>query len=524
MEIIKKTNEPNVFWKIKGIIDSGNYHEFEKEILALNYDNINVTLDFKEVPYITSAAIRVLLLCRKNLKNGELVLLNANSDVKEIIESIGFSDIVTFKNSFLEDIYHKSFKQLFREAVINDSNKVICVMNDEEYTWDDIEKCSQIIANDLEEMGVKKGTHVGICSANCINWIITFYAIQKLGAISVLVNYNYKTTEMIKMSKIGDITHLCIGVLPDVDDRDKYVKEITSEDSKIKYIYSIDNNIDYRKRYDEYEQIKNKFNEEVLADAPSVITFTSGSTGNPKGIITSSYNRIMSGLAFVEFSKATSDDIMCLYLPLFNAYAFIAIVIVSLLKNIKICICPNTKTEKIISTIEKHKCTYCISVPTFFSLMINDKTFTSEKVKTLRYTVVSGGSIAEQQMYEIKKNFPNNHIGILYAMSEIVPISMTTYDEDIIHISKTVGKPNKGVKVRIEDLETREECKVGEVGEVVVHSETAMIGYYKIDIDKQAIDSDGYIRTGDLGFIDEEGYLRITGSCKEIIKGEKDIA
>lgn len=518
MKIERIKNEPNALWKISGIIDSDNYHELEEELLKLNFDNLALTIDMTEVPYITSATIRVLLMCRKQMPKEKLILANANSEVKEIFVSSGFDDMVTFIDKANDDdILHKSFKDLLKDNVDTIPEKLAYVQEGVSYTWLDVEKCSQIIADDLANAGVVRGTHVGICSANSINWYLTFFAIQKLGAIATFLNFNTNIEEIIKMTKIGNITHICFGVLPRIDDKETFFKEVKSNCGIVEYIYDMDSNVDFRERYDEYDAIKYKYREKVRADAPSVIIFTSGSTGNPKGVITSTYNRLISALCLAKNANASEDDRACVYIPLFHALGFIDMNIIPLIKKMTTYVCPNTKIESILKTIYENKCTYFASVPTLLVMMINHPEFSEKKIDTLRYTMVAGEPVSESQMRELHDAMPNNHFGAMYGMSEIVPISMTEYDEDIDHVAKTVGKPYEGVKVKILDIATGVELEKGKEGEIAVYSETSMIGYYKLEVDKQAMDNAGYVKTGDVGYIDDEGYLRLTGRCKELI-------
>ncbi len=128
-------------------------------------------------------------------------------------------------------------------------------------------------------------------------------------------------------------------------------------------------------------------------------------------------------------------------------------------------------------------------------------------------------------MMLLREKMPGIHFISLYGMSEMSPISMTRFEDTLHHITGTVGKPVKGVAVEIRDRTTGEKKAVGAEGEIYVRSETSLVCYYKTNINQQAVDGEGWIPTGDLGFMDGEGYMHLTGRCKDlIIRGGENIS
>ncbi len=528
--IVKRRDDPSenkTTISVSGRITSVNYYELEKALNALDYEGLDLTIDFSSLEYITSAGLRVLLVARKNLDEDKIRIVNASPDVREVFETTGFLNIFkveTSKDSILIP-ENPSFKDLlaFRSRTFPD--KEILFFDDTAYTWRDIDRCSQIIASDLEKAGVHKGSHVGVLSKNSINWVLSFYAIQKLGAIIVLLNFALNTEEITMYSKIGDITHLCLGDSSSIKEFETFADKVTSGDSKISFVYDIRSAVDFRNRYAELPDVEKNHYAVCDPDDPSVMIFTSGTTGLPKGVLSSSHDRITNCRIMAREMQIKGDDKICLFLPLCHIFGFGTGLSVSLLFNLPLYMSSNISDKVLLNIIESKGCTIFNSVPTKILSMVRNPDFNSAMVKTLRCSMVGGAAITESQLLELREKMPGNHFMPIYGMSEISPISMVKYEDSEKHITQTVGKPVDEIKIEIRNPSTGEKCPTGTEGEIVVKSKNALVCYYKLSIDKQAIDKDGWIPTGDLGVLEEDGYLRITGRCKElIIKGGENIS
>lgn len=202
--------------RITGTIDTGTSAQLESELRDIVADRL--ILDFAEVEYITSAGLRVLLIQRKRFPDDKMEVINVSPAVNEVFKITGFDRILNIQAPGRDMARHlqQSLKEFLAEKAADEPDRTAVSYGGESYTWADLEHFSQIIANDLKKQGVGRGTHVGLMGMNSANWILTFFAIQKLNAIALLVNFNLKASEIQSLSKIGDITHLCYGELPDV--------------------------------------------------------------------------------------------------------------------------------------------------------------------------------------------------------------------------------------------------------------------------------------------------------------------
>ncbi len=524
INIQKEGNNYNI--AIQGRIDTSNYTQLEAELEKLDYEDINLTFDFSDVQYITSAGLRVLLVCRRKVQNENMVIINASETVYDVFDTTGFLNFIKVEKAGpSQDLLQYSFKQMLKYRVETDSDKPVIFAGNNSFSWIDVDIYSQIIAYDLHKMGVRKGFHVGICGMNTVEWIYTFFAIQKLGAIAVFVNYNMKPDEIISLSHIGDITHLCCGKLPNEENRTGFMNSVTGNDSLINFVYDMSDKAAISARKQEYDNLSGMFTDTFEPDDSAIMIFTSGTTSKPKGVLSSSYNHIFQGTLVKDEMRVTADDRICAFLPFFHIFGFGCGIVPSLLTGAKIYIPDNTSTNAILDTIENNKCTIFHSVPTMMFAITNNPSFTPKRVESIRCSYLGGAPVTEAQLLQLQKLFCNAHLGVLYGMSEVAPITLTAYDDTKEHIVKSVGRPLSVLDMEIRNPETMEKCEIGERGEIFVHAKTLLTCYYKVDIDKQAVSADGWMGTGDLGILDEDGYLYLVGRSKDlIIRGGENIA
>ena len=513
---------------VSGKINTTTYMQLLNEIRDEIEGDSEVVFDFNEVEFVSSAGLRTLLSVRQKITTGSMKIVNVSEEVFDIFAATGFNAIFTLemKETDSLDSINVSFKKFLKNnAAANPDNEIFKDPRGV-YTWSDLDECSQIIAADLSRMGVTKGSHVGIFGTNSVNWVFTLFAVQKLGAIACLLNSSYNTAELKKVSLLGDITLLCYGESPTITDEKAFLDEVISaEGSALTESYPIGNNIDFTARKDEYTALAGMFPDAVEADSVAVMIYTSGSTGTPKGVLLSAYNLLSSSLTLAEVIKLNCNDRLCLITPLFHIFGMTAGLFSNLMRGGKIYFPDDIRTATILHIIQNEKCTLFHSVPTMALALMNNKEFTSESVESLRCTILAGAPTTVAQLSAMSEKFKNNHFINAYGMSEIVPISITEYGDSFEHISQTVGQVVNTIHLKIQNLATGEECPLGEQGEIMVEGITAMSGYYKLDPSRQAIDNMGWIHTGDLGFIDKEGYLHLTGRSKElIIRGGENIS
>ena len=523
MKILKEQNANTILLECIGKLDATTAPEFRKEVSGTDWTQFDgIVLDFENVPYISSAGLRELLILKKKLRpDVPLRITNASKEVYEIFQMTGFADLLDVdRPGAAADYTGMSFGDLLAYKAETEGEKAILSFAGKTYTWNDVDGISSVIAEELYKLGVRKGAHVALCGSNSANWVFTFYAIQKLGAITQLLNPQLTETEIVRFADIGDVRFFCCGDMPMIRDLSAAEQYIAAHSCVEKFL-NIGNGTDFSERprpaIDHYAAF-------VQPDDACVMVFTSGSTGVPKAAMLSAYNILRAACSNVESLRLGPEDRACLILPLFHIFGLVAGLFANAVADAEMIVPENLRADTVLRTVFEHGCTVLHAVPTFFLALINDRSFDAEKLSTLRSTILSGAATSEAHMKKFAELFPNDHFAASYGMSEMAPISITDYEDTLTHICSTVGKPVKDIQVRIFDNEAQKECPVGQVGEIQVQGFNLMTCYYKAELDKQSINADGWMSTGDLGMFDDDGYLRFVGRLKElIIRGGENI-
>jgi len=506
---------------IRGRLDVDNSPVLRKMIAEIGADTVRLIMDFRDVTYVTSTGLRELLICRKRFSGPDAMLIeNVSPEVSEILSNVGFVSIIP-TTPMQEDVstyISLSFKEFLNRKTRERGNRLVVSCSQGDYTWSDIDKGSQLIADDLAALGVTKRTHVGLCGANSANWIMTFYAIQKLGAIAMLINPKQSAHEIARTAVIGDITHLCYGEIDEMKgDEEVFLKILKEEGAPITAFYSIRNHLDLPSRFHSYASVKDKYQQSVDPDDPCTVIFTSGSTGRPKGVMLSSYNILNAAAVSSMDQTLTVLDRTCLILPLFHIFGLVAGLFANAMAGSVLYIPKDIHITTLLALIASKQCTIFHSVPTMLIALLNHRDFDPAQCASLRCTIISGAAATKAQIEMFQQKLPNDHFLAAYGLSEMAPVSMTLYEDTQEHVLHTVGKPVRNISIKIQDTVTKQDSENGETGEILVQGFNLMSGYYKVPIEDQAIDEEGWLHTGDLGCMTGDGYLCICGRIKDLI-------
>lgn len=424
-----------------------------------------------------------------------------------------------------------SFIELLEKKNKDSSGFKIINYSDKWYTWKDIEELSAVMAQDLQSLGVKQKSHVGICVKTSINWIIAFFAVQRLGAVSVLLNDTFSLPELLRACREADVEYLCAGNQIDVSaainapaEQNDSAEQNDLHCTCIKCTYNIDEQNDFCLRRNEYELLKNNsaFPEAALnADEKSIIIFTSGTTGKEKAIMLS-----LSNLSIPSEQERTffeNQNFICV-LPLFHILGFMNILLALYTENTTVVLSPTLIPDDIVLLIQKHKCNALFSVPTMLLGIAESPKLTQEGALLLTKCILGGSSILAEQAKFIHKKLINCKLTGGYGMSETAVVSMTSPDDSDEIICSSIGKPFKNITLKIIDVETKKECAPGVTGELLIKGENLKAQYYRNTECQMLYDNDGFIHSGDLAYVSKDGYYFITGRIKNlIIRGGENI-
>ena len=498
---------------VSGRINSVNYESFLEDCLFVGTDR-ELILDMDGLDYISSAGIRVLIFLAKKYGEG-FSIVNVGPFVMEVLETTGITSIISVKaadrlNEEKSDTTAGS-ESGFHTLLKAGRNRPMVMWNEETYTYADVDGISQLIAADLYKLDVKRYSHVAICASDSLNLICTFLAIQKLGAVAVMMNPACTPEEIKKLANEGDVTHICYestalpSALPDLK------------------AYYIGNEIDFRGRLIDTPSVAEISTENNDPDDPCVMFFTSGSTGAPKAALHSFYSMRRGVDRLIKVNRLNHNDKLCHTQPFFHIGGMMLDLISTLMTGASLYFVQSkpdsniiTRMERILDTVEKYGCTVMNAIPTTLLSMCGLTCFSQEKIRTLRYSITGAMPITRPQMKLLRDNYSHMELIVIYGMTELLPATLVSSDDTWEHLVSTVGRPVDGVKVKIMTADDRI-CSPGETGEICIRAEQAMACYYKADMMKQPLDDNGFIRSGDFGFMDEEGYLHIEGRIKDII-------
>ena len=408
---------------------------------------------------------------------------------------------------------------------------------DYSYSWREIDEISDFLAVKYLKYGIKKGTHVGIWSVNTPNWVFAYFALVKLGAIAILINTCYKETELEKILKYSDVEYIFYGNgIKDLNYKDILDKINISNLPKLKNTFPLEKNDDikwYRRSdypsdmpVDDCKKLIQAINQVNAKDTASIM-FTSGTTKSQKGVLLSHYNLVNNSLSISRQMGWNEQDKICVAVRLFHCFGITAGILSAVHSGSCIHLIKYYKTCEVLNQIEKYKCTVLNGVPTMFMAIVRNSKLKDYDISSVKSGIIAGSAIHSEEYINICKILNLKYLQPSYGQTETSPcITISALNDSIEKKAVRVGKSIDNVEVKIWNCKENRESKEGELGEILTRGYHVMKGYYKMPLETdEVIDSTGWLHTGDLGFIDKEGYLYVKGRIKEIIiRGGENIS
>jgi fatty-acyl-CoA synthase len=396
-------------------------------------------------------------------------------------------------------------------------------------TWYELNKITDYLAEMYLDMGISKGSHVGIFGTNSPNWVMTYLALAKIGAISVLINFNYKEQKLREVIHYTQIEYLCYGDGYKEQDFHQLIEALKKHRiPRIKryipmellrqekwymvpskpYVYKNDdkNLMEYKKQVE---------TENVLS-----MILTSGTTASPKGILLTHYQMLNIAREASEQMHWKQSDKICLCLALFHCFGLATGLLASIANGSAICLLSCFRSKQVLDAIQNNKCTIVNGVPSMFLAIMENPAFEMFDLSSLQSGIVAGSGLRSQDYRKIKKAFRMEHLQQSFGQTEASPsITFSGYADAIELKEKSVGRVISHVELRIAKKHSNQALPPFEEGEIQIKGYNVMqYGYFRKKAEtKRAFTKDGWLRTGDLGHLDEEGNLYVTGRLKEII-------
>jgi len=389
-----------------------------------------------------------------------------------------------------------------------DKAAVIC--NSKRITYKKLKARAEKLASALYSLGITKGTKAGILSFNCIEYIETIFALMKLGTVCVPLNHRLTAGEIKELVEHAGVTTFFYG---------KQLEEKVPFD-----VHLIKNFITVGGRQTSepipYESLfssasSNYPSENINEDDESFIIYTAGTTGNPRGVILTHGNQIWNTLNYTAAYSMTPGDIELAPTPLFHT-STLGRVFTYVFNHATFILCKKFSPDECLGIIEKEKVTSLTQAPTMYHMMIKALKNRAWDTRSVTRVVTGASPMTPKAKTELKGLFSMADFFDLYGLTEAGPGVSIIGSADFTRKIDSVGKPMLSVEVRIND-EKGNMTPAGQVGEILCQGPNVMKGYYKDPEATAEALRNGWFHTGDMGRIDEEGFLYIVGRKKDII-------
>ncbi|MGB9844196.1 MAG: AMP-binding protein [Methanothermobacter tenebrarum] len=429
-----------------------------------------------------------------------------------------------------------------------DKEFIVYPDRDLRFTYHEFNERVNLLAKGLLAIGLKKGDHLGIWATNVPDWLTFLFATAKIGVVLVTINTAYKSHELEYVMKQSDMN--AIAIIDGFRDVDyirtiyELVPELKSHErgnlkskrfpklesviyigaAKHRGMYNIHELMLLGKHIpdSELEKVKKTLNNDDVIN----MQYTSGTTGFPKGVMLTHRNILNNGYYIGERQKFTEKDKLCLPVPLFHCFGIVLGVLAILTHAGTLVILEEFDPLLVLAAVEKEKCTALYGVPTMFIAEFTHPMFDMFDLSSLRTGIMAGSPCPIEAMKRVINDMHMKEVTIVYGLTEASPgITQSSVDDPIEKRVETVGKPLPHIEVKIVDPETGEELGPGQIGEICCRGYNVMKGYYKMpEMTKEVIDEDGWLHSGDLAVMDEDGYYSIVGRIKDmIIRGGENI-
>jgi fatty-acyl-CoA synthase len=411
-----------------------------------------------------------------------------------------------------------------------DREAMVEVASGRRWTYAELDRDVDAFARGLIAAGIAKGDRVGVWSPNCAEWTITQYATAKIGAILVNVNPSYRTHELGYVLNQSGLRMLVSATAFKTSDYRAMVEEVRADCRALERVVYI-GTTDWTDVLAEGEglpadAVPDRMTTLVNTD-PINIQYTSGTTGFPKGATLSHRNILNNGFFTTELINFTERDRLAIPVPFYHCFGMVMGNLGCTSHGAAMIIpAPGFDPEVTLQAVVDERCTGLYGVPTMFIAMQNLPDFASYDLSSLRTGVMAGSICPVEVMKHCIDDMHMGEVSIAYGMTETSPVSCQTGpDDDLERRTATIGQVHPHVEIKIVDPASGETVERGEPGEFCTRGYSVMIGYWdNPGKTEEAIDVHGWMHTGDLAVMREDGYCNIVGRIKDmVIRGGENI-
>jgi fatty-acyl-CoA synthase len=419
----------------------------------------------------------------------------------------------------------RSVAQVLEERAREHPDRVFLVYGDRRLTYRQLESRASAIAAALHELGVEPGDRMALDLPNWPEFVISMFAAAKLGAVIVPLNPRYTVPELQYMLRHSEATVVICAENYNGTDYLQLFEGFLTSLPDLQYLVTVgEEDLWYDDRIYQFEDLESSGAGRKVPD-PGIdpqqdtyaIVYTSGTMGKPKGVALTHEDLLLTAAATADAVNLSPDDIVFGVATVFHVFGLGPGILGTMVAGASLVLQEHFEPDQALELIERNRVTVHYGVPTVYITEMRENETVRRDLSSLRAGIVAGAPIGDELMRRIRADLCPN-LCVAYSLTETSStVAMTRVDDPEDKAIFTVGRPLPGTEVRILDLDGTilpEES----LGEIAVRGPGVMKGYYRQPGETaHSFDEDGFFLTGDLGMIDEEGFLHIVGRRKELI-------
>ena len=406
-------------------------------------------------------------------------------------------------------------RDYLEKQAIERPNKPAILFKEEKITFSDLNTLSNQVANRLLNAGVKKGDRVVLLFQNCPEFCVSYFAILKIGAIAVVLDFRLSPAEMEPIFQETEVT----GVLTSVRQK-VFIDRVRKMVPTLQHIVVTGAEGEDIRDWHSYEEIIEKESSDKISiplqeEDESLYLYTSGTTGRSKGVVLTNDHLTYFPETMHHALPISEQDTFGLVLPISHISGPIVMNLM-VESGMSVSVIDEMKPKKILDAIQSHRVTVFHAVPPIFQLILNVPHWERYDCSSLKIIAMMGTVVPEQLMREFSERYPDLSALQGYGATETSPLLTLTHLKDAPRKMASAGKAVPRAELKIIGQDGKE-AEVGQMGEIVARGPQIMKGYFKDPKTTARKIKDGWYHSGDLGRIDEEGYLYVLGRVDEMV-------
>jgi fatty-acyl-CoA synthase len=461
------------------------------------------------------------------------------------------SDLSFVSGASAQPLLYRTVDGVLKAAVdeFPDRAALVVPFQSTRFTYAEFDRAVERVARGMIACGLEPGERIGIWSPNCAEWILTMFGAARAGLVLVNLNPAYRNSELEFSLRLVGCRALVFAPAFKTSDYAAMLKSLIPELStaapgrlvcaafpELRLLVqlgteSLCGTLSFddlmASGHDLDATVLTSIEERLDADQDFNIQFTSGTTGTPKGATLTHFNIVNNGLFVGEGMRLTADDSVCIPVPLYHCFGMVLGVLAAMTHGAaSVLTGDGFEPLAVLQTVASERCTVLLGVPTMFIAELEHPRFSEFDLSSLRTGIMAGSPCPIAVMRRVVAEMHMPEVTICYGMTETSPVSFQSQPDDPLERRvSTVGRVHPHVQVKIIDTNGRVTPR-GAAGELLTRGYSVMRGYWdEAERTRDAIDAGGWMHTGDLAVIDEQGYCNIVGRLKDmIIRGGENIS